>query len=61
MSVTKETTVWCDSCTEWHQSSDNAAKLRRDLHRQGWRTLPGGRDMCGDCVAERKVRGQSNA
>jgi hypothetical protein len=43
----------CDAETH-HSHSDlmTVTKLRRIRRKDGWRTQPGGRDICPDCWAE---------
>lgn len=49
MSVTKETTIWCDSCGVWEQSTDNAPEIRKVLKKEGWERHKG-KDYCPKCV-----------
>lgn len=48
MSVTKETTIWCDAdeCVEWtQQNTGSVAEARRLAARSGW-VQRGGKDFC---------------
>lgn len=54
MSYTIIRTIHCDRCGNWTDYTDdplaNAARIRRDAKRRGWRVaLPGGKDICPDC------------
>lgn len=57
MSVSKETTIWCDSCSVWEQSSDRAVVLRRELKRRRW-AQEGAKDYCPECSRERELNGR---
>lgn len=56
MSAIRVVYVVCDGCGA-NDSADmaderaTAGEQRRELHDQGWRTRPGGRDLCPDCLA----------
>jgi hypothetical protein len=53
MSISHETTIWCDyeDCGQWDQATGNAAMVRRDLKKKGWKVnLPGGKDFCPSCA-----------
>ena len=59
MSVTRTPSIRCDNCGErrnldgLHVSTGTTARsIRRHLGRLGWRTYPGGRDLCPRCIAE---------
>lgn len=57
MSVTRETSIHCDNCGEWCGGQEwwnNATQIRKQIHKRGWRTLPGGKDLCPDCSEVRK-------
>jgi hypothetical protein len=48
MSVSRETTIWCDheDCVEWVQcNTGSVADARREVKRGGW-ALRGGLDLC---------------
>lgn len=46
-----EVTVNCDECSRIITAAKTGAKARADARRNGARTaLPGGRDLCPDCV-----------
>jgi hypothetical protein len=57
VSLSKETTVWCDGCGEWEQSADPAPIARRRLPADGWRVgVTGERyreqtDYCPACAS----------
>lgn len=48
MSVSKETTIWCDAedCDEWVQVQATAEWIRNALGKSGWVTAKGGKDFC---------------
>ena len=50
MSITRETTVWCDGegCYEWHQSSGPAAAARSEAKVMKWK-IRKGLDLCPKC------------
>jgi hypothetical protein len=54
MSVGKIISVHCDSCGQWadRPTGGTATQMRAALHRGGWRTLPGGKDICNECRAK---------
>ena len=54
MSISKQTTVWCDDCRDWKQQSATAAQLRKRLKKKGW-TQEGTQDFCPACSKKRKV------
>lgn len=39
MSISKQITVWCDSCGNWERASTTAAALRKMLRKKGWITI----------------------
>ncbi|HEY1394970.1 hypothetical protein [Roseateles sp.] len=55
MSVTIVRCINCDRCATWIDGGDptaTASKIRRVAKRRGWRVaLPGGEDVCPDCIA----------
>lgn len=63
MSLTRETTVWCDNneCGVWRQASGSAYRLRRSLKREGWTHEPGGKDFCPRCSCDRKQQREEAA
>lgn len=49
MTWTRQVTLWCDSCGDWHQSSDlNVEETRIEAARLGW-SRSGLRDVCPHC------------
>lgn len=48
MSVTKQTTLWCDICAAWIQESETAEGLRKLVKSRGW-TRYRGQDLCPVC------------
>ncbi len=36
MSITKQTTIWCDGCGTWEQKSATALEIRQELRKKGW-------------------------
>jgi len=60
VSVTKQTTIWCDgktdeghSCMVWVQVSDPPSRIRQRLKREGWTRGPDGDDYCPVCSKKR--------
>jgi hypothetical protein len=55
MSITVIRTVHCDKCGKWTDSGldvATGAEVRRIAKRYGWKVgLPGGQDLCPDCIA----------
>jgi hypothetical protein len=59
VSITKETTIWCDGilengdrCYNWEQGIELAGKLRALIRKErGW-VRREGRDLCGSCARE---------
>jgi hypothetical protein len=51
--VSVEYTVYCDGCGRIiDASTDSAAKARKSVREMGGRVnLPGGKDLCNQCVA----------
>lgn len=57
MSVSRETTIWCDDdgCSpRWEQRSGNAADVRAEIAKNGWTRGPGGKDYCPACGIKRE-------
>ncbi len=59
MSVTKETTIWCDGCRDWEHGTGTATEIRKRLKMgAGWRvgvrgTVEGGLvDYCRRCAPD---------
>ena len=50
MAYTRQTTIWCDGCSRWHQESGTAHSVRKALRPSGW-THRGRRDLCPECSA----------
>lgn len=55
MSLSKQTTVWCDypDCGQWVMESGTAAEVRKSVKRSGW-TQKGKQDFCEGCSKKRK-------
>ena len=53
MSITKQVTVWCDTCGDWDQASYTTIALRKELRGRGW-TREGQSDYCKTCSLKRK-------
>lgn len=53
MSITKETTIWCDHCGAWEESIENAPILRKQLKHRGWVKFKN-QDYCPSCVQRQK-------
>ncbi len=64
MSVTHETTIWCngEGCVEWSQQSGGAAWARKVLARHGWSRGKGRAvDLCPTCTKKSKERSKERA
>ena len=55
MSLSHETTVWCDGegCGQWDQASGNAKSLHKELRKRGW-AHSGKLDLCPACAAKER-------
>jgi len=59
MSVTRESTIWCDgtnadglTCGKWHQGMGSPSAVRAELKPRGW-TRQGEQDFCREHSPER--------
>lgn len=59
MSIAKVASIVCDGpgdhgfgCGMSAQDLGTVSELRRSISHDGWRTLPGGRDLCPACAAK---------
>ncbi len=57
MSASTYTDIWCDVCGTWDDgaTSKTAREARRQAKAHGWRSLPGGLDVCPSCVKKGRV------
>jgi hypothetical protein len=56
MSVSREMTIHCDECGDWHQDTAvTATQLRKRLKKRGW-WHRGRRDLCNVCADAARVR-----
>jgi hypothetical protein len=50
MSITKETVLWCDQCSDWIRDSVSPTQLRKECKRKGWtRNTTYDNDLCPKC------------
>lgn len=58
MTASRLWTVFCNGCGQWENAGiDHTAKsARQGLRGRGWwLALPGGRDLCPNCVAKEEA------
>ena len=48
MTVSRQTTIWCDGCEVWEQYSGNATEVRATLKLHGW-VYANRLDKCPKC------------
>jgi hypothetical protein len=57
MSVSRETTIWCDMCGDWERSVYSFGYTRRQLKLKGWTfNKESKEDFCPDCTELNKEK-----